>query len=303
MTEGNKWTGYNALYAVQREKEHAARDIKPPGDIKAPGDITPPERVQIASVDIKAPHDIKTPDDIKSLDAGQWTAMPNAISDKIMPTLELSDQAVLNRLYRLTWGFHRETCKVSKDALSKACNIHPRQVPRSTQRLAARGLIEIVGHDMDNPNKLERGTIYRMLLPRATVGIKSSGVIKARGDIKAPGAHVSPIKMNTQKENTQTQDAPAAGVRVGSKFTIEECRRYADHLRSTGQGINNPGGYATTIHRTGEADELIERFLSPTPSPAQADTSSCPDCQGTGFYYPKGIDQGVAKCPHSRLTT
>jgi hypothetical protein len=29
---------------------------------------------------------------------------------------------------------------------------------------------------------------------------------------------------------------------MGSKFTIEECRKYAEHLRATGQGINNPGG-------------------------------------------------------------
>lgn len=52
-------------------------------------------------------------------------------------------------------------------------------------------------------------------------------------------------------------------MRVGSKFSIEECRKYAQHLQATGQGINNPGGYATTIHRTGEADMLIESFLHP----------------------------------------
>lgn len=90
------------------------------------------------------------------------------------------------------------------------------------------------------------------------------------------------------------------GVRVGSRFTIEECRRYAEHLRSTGQGINNPGGYATTIHRTGEADELIERFLNP-PASTQLDTSQCPVCQGSGFYYPNGPAGGVAKCKHESL--
>jgi hypothetical protein len=87
---------------------------------------------------------------------------------------------------------------------------------------------------------------------------------------------------------------------VGSKFTIEECRRYAEHLRSTGQGINNPGGYATTIHRTGEADELIERFLNPVSS-IQVDASQCPDCKGSGFYYPNGPTGGVAKCKHEKL--
>jgi hypothetical protein len=28
----------------------------------------------------------------------------------------------------------------------------------------------------------------------------------------------------------------------------------------------------------------------------------CPDCGGTGFYYPKGFDGGVARCKHERLT-
>ena len=75
------------------------------------------------------------------------------------------------------------------------------------------------------------------------------------------------------------------------------------HLRSTGQGINNPGGYATTIHRTGEADVLIESFLHPEvadPS-SNLDTSKCPDCKGTGFYYPKGSEGGVARCKHEQL--
>ncbi|MBC7910646.1 MAG: hypothetical protein H7Y30_09110 [Pyrinomonadaceae bacterium] len=89
---------------------------------------------------------------------------------------------------------------------------------------------------------------------------------------------------------------------MGSKFTIEECRRYAEHLRSTGQGINNPGGYATTIHRTGEADALIEVFLTSAESPrAELDASKCPDCSGTGFYYPEGREKGMARCKHPQL--
>jgi hypothetical protein len=88
---------------------------------------------------------------------------------------------------------------------------------------------------------------------------------------------------------------------VGSRFSLQECRRYAQHLRSTGEGINNPGGYATTIHRTGEADPLIEAFLHPETTQA-FDSSRCPDCQGTGFYYPRGVSKGVVKCQHQRLS-
>jgi hypothetical protein len=31
------------------------------------------------------------------------------------------------------------------------------------------------------------------------------------------------------------------------------------------------------------------------------DTKSCPDCQGSGFWYPEGTEKGVAKCSHQKL--
>ena len=35
----------------------------------------------------------------------------------------------------------------------------------------------------------------------------------------------------------------------------------------------------------------------------KVDASKCPDCFGTGMYYPEGFDKGVARCPHSKLLT
>ena len=40
-----------------------------------------------------------------------------------------------------------------------------------------------------------------------------------------------------------------------------------------------------------------------TTSTGSVDASNCPDCGGTGFYYPNGYDGGVAKCKHEKLTT
>ena len=38
-------------------------------------------------------------------------------------------------------------------------------------------------------------------------------------------------------------------------------------------------------------------------APAQkGDAAKCPDCFGTGMYYPEGFDKGVARCSHSKLT-
>ena len=107
--------------------------------------------------------------------------------------------------------------------------------------------------------------------------------------------------VNNQPANTKLEGKKGEP-KQGSKYSLEECRRYAEHLQKSGQGINNPGGYATTIYRTGEADLLIERFLNPE-AIGSKDNSKCPDCEGLGFVYPEGmVEKGVvAKCKHLRL--
>jgi len=82
---------------------------------------------------------------------------------------------------------------------------------------------------------------------------------------------------------------------------LEECRRYAEHLQKTGQGINNPGGYATAIFRSGEADAQIEVFLNPPSSSTNLNIDECPDCGGSGYYYPEGVEKGVKLCKHEKL--
>jgi len=34
---------------------------------------------------------------------------------------------------------------------------------------------------------------------------------------------------------------------------------------------------------------------------SKADASQCPDCMGTGFYYPEGTAKGVKRCEHRKL--
>jgi hypothetical protein len=99
----------------------------------------------------------------------------------------------------------------------------------------------------------------------------------------------------------ESEQPPQTDPVNGSKFSLKECRQYAQHLHKTGQGITNPGGYATTIFRTGEADSWIEEFLHPTAVTKPTNISLCPDCQGTGLWYPHGFERGAAKCKHEKL--
>jgi hypothetical protein len=231
----------------------------------------------------------------------------NDLSDRVIPELKLKpfEQVVLNRLYRLSRGWKSEECTVGLGALAKQCVMSRTSVQKSIVILVEKGLIEDLGEDKKGGKEGKR---YRVL-PGTTIPyrtIPDGTIVNGGGTIPPDTTEVrgtippdTTNKDNNKDLNTHTN---TDGVCVFSKFSIEECRRYAEHLRSTGQGINNPGGYATTIHRTGEADALIEAFLNPASTPASIDAGQCPDCQGSGFYYPSGPTGGVAKCKHKKLS-
>jgi len=235
---------------------------------------------------------------------GGYSRFTNEVTDQILRTLDPYSQCVLIQLLRLSWGNQNDTCKIGLPKLAERCGFSEDAARKAKKNLVARRIVEILEEDNNNLNQAMRGTLYRILLSAPPLRLQGGSQQRPpRFDL--PPSQQLPNKENTQKENTQTQDAPPAtvapGVGVGSRFTIEECRRYAKHLQSTGQGITNPGGYATTIKRTGEADELIAAFLSPASDAPPSDFSLCPDCQGSGFYYPNGINSGVAKCKHENL--
>jgi hypothetical protein len=229
------------------------------------------------------------------------TRMPHPYTDHLCRLLKPDEQAVYFQLYRLSWGWNQETCFISNPRLSERSNVPLSSMKRAVTGLITKGLIEKTGHK--NGFGQDQGVEYR--LPNLSNQPNTSSQPNTSWQ-----PNMDTIKVNnTYKEHTHTGEADQANtasaeMRVGvggSKFTAEECRRYAKHLQTTGQGINNPGGYATTIFRTGEADEDIAAFLSPVePSPTK-NTSECPDCQGSGFWYPNGTSGGVAKCKHANL--
>ena len=213
--------------------------------------------------------------------------LPNTVVDSVLRLLDTDEQSLYVQMYRLSHGNGKLSCFISLPKLAERTNIKMTSLKAALKRLESRGLISKSNLTLGYGKA--QGIEYSVSSP-------DSQSHSDRQSRHGSQSHSDTIKESTQKETTQTQE----GVRVGSKFSIEECRRYAQYLRSTGQGINNPGGYATTIHRTGEADELIERFLNPATS-IQVDSSQCPDCKGSGFYYPNGPTGGVAKCKHEKL--
>lgn len=222
----------------------------------------------------------------------------NDLDDTIIPSYRLDtfEQSVIRRLYRLSRGFRSTDCEIGLGSLSKACNISRSKAQDTINKLLAKGLIRSLGYS-------QSGTKYRVLEELPAIpqrSIPQQGIPESGAGIPQEASHGIPQEGNNKNNkdfiNTHTN---TGDVGVCSKFTLEECRHYAESLRS--DGITNPGGYATAIYRSGEADLLIEAFLNPAPVELASDFSTCPDCKGGGFYYPEGPGGGVARCKHERL--
>jgi predicted transcriptional regulator len=122
----------------------------------------------------------------------------------------------------------------------------------------------------------------------------------------------------TQLNHTQQQNslravgAPDVVVCSNSKFSLEDCQRYAKHLHASGQGVTNPGGFARTIHKSGMEDSQIVSWLAEVEpervhsgeleAPLLIDASACTVCRGSKFFYPDAdLTKGVRRCTHPAL--
>ncbi len=75
----------------------------------------------------------------------------------------------------------------------------------------------------------------------------------------------------------------------------------------TGQVSNVPAFLTEHLRRRlwKKSREEVERETKEAPTAPESgegiDGSKCPDCGGSGWYYPTGLERGVAKCRHERL--
>jgi hypothetical protein len=226
--------------------------------------------------------DSTTPDLFAGLpEARGFLRLSYQVIDHLFPLLDPSEQSVYLHLFRLTYGFNKPTCVISYPGIARRSGMSARSAQDVTKRLEAKGLVRRVGRVIGTGK--EQGNEFRVAIPASLAN-------------SASPANSATIIEETHIKETHTN---TEGVRVGSRFTLQECRKYADSLRA--DGITNPGGYATKIHRSGEADDLITAFLEPVASAKPIDVSGCPNCHGTGFWEPGGAGKGVAKCKHERV--
>ena len=252
-----------------------------------------------------------------------FTSIPNYIFG-----LPISSNAKLIYMALLSYAWTNQSCYPGLAKLCSDVSLSDKPVTKAIEELSNAELLEVkrrgqgktnlyILKDFQFTQKAPNGSEPRIgespnqesenlrIKNRSTSGSRNGETPALKSEkLRIPSKRIEKDTEEKRPEETHSHktERTAGGVGVGSKFTLEECRRYAAHLHATGQGITNPGGYATTIYRSGEVDPIIEEFLQPiAPASEPADTSECPDCHGTGFWYPKGVERGVSKCKHEQL--
>lgn len=241
-------------------------------------------------------------------ETGGFTRFWHQLTDHLYRQLTPAEQVVHLQLYRLSWGHGKPTCEIGLPRLAERAGIGRSTVQQAINGLVKKGLVRklkmIIGS-----NK-EQGIEYYIEPPSSLVKSNSlpessspfeSGRLPKSTSIKEKKTykevtHKDSSQSDVEKDKKEPEHA-TRGVSVGSKFSIEDCRRYAEHLNKTNQGINNPGGFALTIYRSGEADELIATFLEPKTTSAKTDHNGCPRCYGTGMEVVEG--KGARRCTYN----
>jgi hypothetical protein len=102
----------------------------------------------------------------------------------------------------------------------------------------------------------------------------------------------------TGKEVPATQwreviDVLVAELRIAAaRTTVSSAPAFlAEHLRRRLWKIDKKQARA-------EGRELPDEVAATSPP---EDTAGCPDCKGSGWWYPEGTEKGVAKCKHAKL--
>ena len=240
-----------------------------------------------------------------------FTSIPNYIFG-----MQISSNAKLIYMALLSYAWTNQSCYPGLATLCRDVSLSDKTVTKAITELCEASLLEVKRRGQGKTNLYILKEFEAAESQNRRKSDSRIGAQNRRNSDSGTGEtpKLKPEKLRFSKEKRKEKDleekdtltsrhASRAGVGVGSKFSLEVCRRYGEHLRKKGEGITNPGGYATAIYRTGEADALIEQFLNYQLREAD-DVSRCPDCRGLGFTYPQGVEKGmVAKCKHPRLKT
>lgn len=240
----------------------------------------------------------------------------NEAADHLDRQLTPAESKVLEQILRLTVGFNLDERQVRISVLKERTGYgSDKTVRMAIQGLEHKGVIARIGR----PNN-SGGITYRILSYSGT-GVPQYSGTPAKTTAVPRVEITGELKTDLKRQNTDDEAAPLARTlaqverELTGKNTSDPSKweDLADVLvkelkiaagRTTISSV--PAFLAEHLRRRLWKKEKgqIEAEVAEQKASARAkniDASQCPDCFGTGMYYPEGFEKGVARCPHTKL--
>lgn len=177
---------------------------------------------------------------------------------------------------------------------------------------------------LSRPSTPSRGSDPRQFLE----GLEAPETTPSRRGVNVENRHTSLADKTLNKTNNNDDDEAFAGFLATVKKTareitgrepsVAEAQRWEEVAEVLMTELKIAAGRTTVSSIPAFLAEHLRRRLwkkekrqieaeaaeqkASTPA-MKVDPSKCPDCFGTGMYYPEGFEKGVVRCPHTKLTT
>lgn len=132
--------------------------------------------------------------------------VPYQVLDHLDRHLDPYEQSVYKQLYRLSWGFGKNRCRISNPKLAERTNMSEAMVKKVAVKLAGKGLIEKTG-SVQGYGK-DQGVEYVVYAPSWQLQ-RSSQLQQSRQPQESRQLQGSSIKDKDLKENDKREDAIA----------------------------------------------------------------------------------------------
>ena len=156
-----EWGSFSDLLQEERQKKGSLStvDSLPTEQPPAPPVDRQANMDRPASMDSLSTAD--SPDLLKNVpEVAGRTGIPHRYTDHLCRWLTPDEQAIYLQLYRLSWGWHKDTCFISNPKLSERSNVPLTSMRRAISKLMSKGLItktnRVFGSDK------EQGIEYRV---------------------------------------------------------------------------------------------------------------------------------------------
>jgi hypothetical protein len=247
----------------------------------------------------------------------------NQTADHVDRRLTPAESKVLDHLLRLSIGFNKDRCQVRVSILMDRTGYRSDKTVRAAlSGLEMKGVITRLSHG-NSP----AGDEY-IIQPYSGI----TGVLEYRSTA-AENTLVLESKITGQlntsvKDKNNDDDAALAGLiaelksanmeLTGKEISIAENDRWRElaqviiaelKIAASRTTVSSVPAFLTEHLRRrlwkidkkqaqAEGRELPDEAIAQIPT---ADASTCPDCGGSGWWYPEGETKGVAKCKHGKL--